>query len=234
MIQDDPADWEAVAEKMGRIYHKSSLNISAVVATSAKTGCFPDFAKERNWHFFIGRMHCDPQTPKHPPQADRLYAEVVFPVEKHPKNSFRPCGPLNSRGWVLQEEVFSSRLLSFCQEGIFWECLKTNASERMPEGEPAGDFSVDRNSLKFYARNFKTCLLEAQQVWEIRATFCCLALFPTQNCFLVSPSSKVAEFRRVGLGIWPLASWNKLLGGSEGLGGLGKECANNRGNSVGR
>jgi hypothetical protein len=36
----------------------------------------------------------------------------------------------------------------------------------MPEGEPAGDFGVDRNSLKFYARNFKACLLEAQQGGE--------------------------------------------------------------------
>jgi hypothetical protein len=150
---------------MGRIYQKSSLNISAVMATSANTGCFPDFAKGRNWPLFIGTMHCDPQTPKHPPHADRLYAEVVFPVGKHPKNSFRPRSPLDSRGWT------DSRVMCF-------------------------------------------------GLGEFRATVCCLALFPTQICFLVNPSSKVAEFQRVGLGIWPLASWDKLLGGSEGLGGL--------------
>jgi hypothetical protein len=148
------------------------------MTTSANTGCFPDFAKERNWPFFIGTMHCDPQTPKHPPHADRLYTEVVFPVEKHPKISFRPRGPLDSRGWT------DSRVMCF-------------------------------------------------GLGEFRLTVCCLALFPTQICFLVNPSSKVAEFRRLGLGF---GHWHRGINFSAVVKGCEawKESANNRGDSVSR
>lgn len=38
----------------------------------------------------------------------------------------------------------------------------------------------------------------------------CLVLFPTENCFLTNPTSKVAEFRRVGVATWTKDSWNRL------------------------
>lgn len=163
IIQDDLADWETEAENMGRIYHKSSLTISAVIATSADTGCFPEYSEQRNWPCFVGAMHCDPQTPKHAPHDEKLYARAPASDLQKQNDSFRPRGPLDSCGWVLQEEVFSSRLLSFCHQGIFWECLETNASEGLPDGEPAPNMRSSELAMNMYARNLKDCLLEAQQ-----------------------------------------------------------------------
>jgi hypothetical protein len=44
----------------------------------------------------------------------------------------------------------------------------------------------------------------------------CLALSPTENCFLTNPNSKAREFRRVGLATWSLKSWNILVGSQKG------------------
>lgn len=53
----------------------------------------------------------------------------------------------------------------------------------------------------------------------------CLVLFPTENCFLANPASKVAEFRRAGVATWAKDSWNKLGSGSKGVGNKGNSAA---------
>ena len=40
---------------------------------------------------------------------------------------------LHSRGWVLQEELLSRRILSYADDAIFWSCLRINASDSEPE-----------------------------------------------------------------------------------------------------
>jgi len=42
------------------------------------------------------------------------------------------CGPLMSRGWALQEQQLSPRLIHFAQERIIWECRTTVAFEDQP------------------------------------------------------------------------------------------------------
>jgi hypothetical protein len=157
IIQDNLQDWELEAEKMGHIYQNSSLTISAVMATSADTGLFA--GQEKNWPCFVGTVNCDPKVFCHPSHSDKLFAVPEHPLERSRQDTMRPRGPLDSRGWVLQEEVFSSRLLSFCHEGAFWECLEMDASDTYPDGLPAG-----RVGPMIYSRRFKQLLLEGQGV----------------------------------------------------------------------
>ncbi|KAI8716888.1 HET domain-containing protein [Fusarium sp. LHS14.1] len=37
--------------------------------------------------------------------------------------------PLNQRGWVLQERIFSQRMVHFCKKQLIWECKSQVASE---------------------------------------------------------------------------------------------------------
>ncbi|EEU38680.1 uncharacterized protein NECHADRAFT_83075 [Fusarium vanettenii 77-13-4] len=37
--------------------------------------------------------------------------------------------PLNQRGWVLQERIFSQRMIHFCKKQLIWECKSQVASE---------------------------------------------------------------------------------------------------------
>lgn len=162
IIQDDLEDWEAEAEKMGQIYQKSSLTIFAVMATSADTGCFPDSPRSGydgiHWPCFIGTLHCNLEQTWHPSHSDKLYIFSKQEPERSRQDSMRPRGPLDSRGWVLQEESFSSCRLSFCHQGVFWECLEMDASEAYPDGLNAGNIAPS-----MYALNFKQRLLEPQR-----------------------------------------------------------------------
>jgi hypothetical protein len=46
--------------------------------------------------------------------------------------------PLSSRAWVVQERIFSSRIVSFSEDQVYWRCDHAPyfKSERLPEGYP--------------------------------------------------------------------------------------------------
>ena len=46
----------------------------------------------------------------------------------------RPRGRSDTRGWVLQEQVLSRRVLSYSDGEVFWNCLQLRASEGCPSG----------------------------------------------------------------------------------------------------
>jgi hypothetical protein len=50
------------------------------------------------------------------------------------KRRIRPSGPPDTRGWVLQEQVLSRRMLSYADGELFWNCLELRASEGAPIG----------------------------------------------------------------------------------------------------
>lgn len=49
----------------------------------------------------------------------------------------RPLGVLDTRGWTLQEQLLSSRVLSYADGELFWDCQHLTASESCPAGTPA-------------------------------------------------------------------------------------------------
>ncbi|KAF1362028.1 HET-domain-containing protein, partial [Lizonia empirigonia] len=45
------------------------------------------------------------------------------------RQGIRPKGTLDTRGWILQEQLLSARVLYFDKAELFWECITCSASE---------------------------------------------------------------------------------------------------------
>jgi hypothetical protein len=65
----------------------------------------------------------------------------------------RPFGDLDTRGWALQEQLLSQRVLYITRAGLFWECLDNSMSETRPCGIPSpsdGFQAIDDRKLKLF------------------------------------------------------------------------------------
>ena len=58
----------------------------------------------------------------------------TFPIVSSSLWAMPRSGPLVSRGWVLQEQILSPRILHFTETEIFWQCKDLRASETCPLG----------------------------------------------------------------------------------------------------
>jgi hypothetical protein len=56
----------------------------------------------------------------------------VFPNTSQTHSGARPKGPLDTRGWTLQEQLLSPRILYYGNGELFWDCLTVSASESSP------------------------------------------------------------------------------------------------------
>jgi hypothetical protein len=56
----------------------------------------------------------------------------LLPATKKVAQGVRPRGPLDSRAWILQEQMLSSRILYYGRGELFWECMEVSASESCP------------------------------------------------------------------------------------------------------
>ncbi|KAF2035865.1 HET-domain-containing protein, partial [Setomelanomma holmii] len=151
IVQDHLGDWALEAEKMGEIYKNATLTIASVLATNAESGCFADYDGRKHRPCRLGI------TAKRTSQSSEDAGEEQVWKDRQ---SYRPRGPLDTRGWVLQEEVLSTRVLSFCDDGIYWECLENDASEGDPGGHGKGDM-LNQYPRSRFARVFKTSLISA-------------------------------------------------------------------------
>lgn len=122
ILQDSAADWAIEASLMAQVYQNSTLTISASAASHAFDGCF----RERT-HRHVS-FPCNPFPHLHSPRL--LIANTNAESQR---NAARES-PLRRRGWVLQEEILSPRLLHFTADGLFWECETHSATELAPAG----------------------------------------------------------------------------------------------------
>jgi len=124
IIQNDTDDWEREAAAMSAVYENSMLNISAIDEPRADQGIFRkrthaprpynrDFPKDCATGYF-GYSH----------------PFYVISDECRP----RPLGELDTRGWCLQEQFLSPRILSYADGELFWDCEELTASESYPGG----------------------------------------------------------------------------------------------------
>lgn len=129
IVQDDRADWKVESVKMDRVYSNSFLNLSATASWDSHGGLFKEgefeLLQEEEVIIDIEGL----------PSA---YDRAAVPRCPHERSCFfkRRCtivdttfwdmqvnkGPVNTRGWVLQERLMSSRVLHFCHNQIGWEC----------------------------------------------------------------------------------------------------------------
>ena len=68
------------------------------------------------------------QSPQNP-EDKHLY---IFPDAGEEQHGIRPKGVLDTRGWILQEQLLSPRILYYGQQQLYWDCISQSASEVSP------------------------------------------------------------------------------------------------------
>jgi hypothetical protein len=161
VVQDHLGDWALEAEKMGDIYMNAVITISSVLATDADSGCFVNYDPRKNLPCRLGSSVSQSRQSVDDTKETVWYVSHVHKPEKRDRSSNRPRGPLDTRGWVLQEEVLSLRMLSFCDDGIYWDCLENEASESDPVGMGKTDI-LNVYPRSRFAKIYKTSLLSSK------------------------------------------------------------------------
>ncbi|KAK3389812.1 heterokaryon incompatibility protein-domain-containing protein, partial [Podospora didyma] len=135
ILQDKLDDWEKEAGKMGDIYRNAVVTTVASGATSADSGCFVGDSHSFPCELGTFTIHQGCADQEHEQHPCAVFASPPVQVQPYARrHDFRPRGPLDTRGWVLQEEIMSARSLVFAAEGAYWECLSNVASEADPMG----------------------------------------------------------------------------------------------------
>lgn len=120
IVQEGPGskeDWLRHVKIMKLIYQNAVLNLSADASENANEGLF----RHRNQQKVL--------TPRVCVKGSALEGKYI--IYTGLRNGWNP--PLGERGWVLQERLFSNRILHFGSEQLEWECNdSSDISERYP------------------------------------------------------------------------------------------------------
>ena len=128
IVQDDSDDWAKESATIGGIYANSFVTIAADKAAGPNEGCFQaedDFKKRRYGIEFrdnIGRPNF-------------VYVRQRAITQQNPTLETMTCyaddasSKLESRGWTLQEQLLSPRIVHFSETEMTWECNTQNVCE---------------------------------------------------------------------------------------------------------
>lgn len=120
IIQDDRADWDAEAARMGSIYENAFLAIAAVAARNSGQRCLDSRPKPTRV------MYTDTKSKATPIKVRKVVNHHSDPDEAKPMNLL---GPLTGRAWALQEHVLCTRVLHFTASEIIFECRTSSRCE---------------------------------------------------------------------------------------------------------
>lgn len=118
------ADWEQESKKMTTVYRDSTLTVSAMSSKKSKDGFLvyepnnggavdQESVRVNFLPDFMG-MDVEATVGRFDPRQE----EVLYDLEHDPEKK----GPLARRGWTLQENVLSPRLLYYGANMIHWTC----------------------------------------------------------------------------------------------------------------
>lgn len=119
ILQDDLEDWNREAAKMGLVYSNSILTIAATGANNSNEGCFlPRKTSE-----------VEPVMLKYPIDNSSEVGRLFLTPRRATFDESITRGPLNRRGWVLQELILSRRVIHYAREQMYWECQSVSKAE---------------------------------------------------------------------------------------------------------
>ncbi|VUC24212.1 unnamed protein product [Clonostachys rosea] len=141
ILQDSEQDLQHELSYMGEIYANAWLTIAPKNSASCRDGCF----RERDWKTSAivpldirlpsgaeqttSQIHLQEEN-KRTSCVNRLMVLPRHRMEKNGKKSI-----LRTRGWTLQEEILSRRMLHCSDRELSWACLEGRCTERIPEQE---------------------------------------------------------------------------------------------------
>jgi hypothetical protein len=129
IVQDSPDDWRREVSRMGNIYKYCVFVISAECCHNSSESIF-----ERS---LVGKCTEYIQQGCHSSQRNVRGTLSLCSSNISGKSVKPSSSALQSRAWVLQEEILSPRTLRWSDHQIEWGCRSTLRSEENPIGSPA-------------------------------------------------------------------------------------------------
>ncbi|KAH8679544.1 heterokaryon incompatibility protein-domain-containing protein [Tricladium varicosporioides] len=159
IIQGPGGDWHTQAENMASIYMNAVFTIAVVDQTPLSV------AAEKRPFVSNQQELANNYSPFNESSQESIYLWLT----KSGNFVSRPLGELDHRGWVYQEQLLSSRIISLTREGVFWDCLHHSASSNRPTGI-LGDFSPsfqhsDNRKLKRFLLNPNALVPSEEYYW---------------------------------------------------------------------
>lgn len=110
IIQDSRDDWSREASKMSGIYRNAVVTIAADCSRDHSESIFtPSFRKRKMVNVWT--------------DSSSWLCSLDYKMSLQ-----EGASTLDTRGWILQEQLLSPRILKFCDGRIDWECLTSGSS----------------------------------------------------------------------------------------------------------
>lgn len=133
IVQDDPDDWACEAAQMQHVYSNATVTISATASSDASEGLFRPRNDSNGPLLLLLPVRLSLRVPR----VLRSYSTHIRHWYVLPANAGKTLfedGPVDKRGWTLQEQEMSTRLLHFGEGVLHWACLTSSGSEADPQG----------------------------------------------------------------------------------------------------
>ncbi|OAL04083.1 hypothetical protein IQ06DRAFT_345279 [Phaeosphaeriaceae sp. SRC1lsM3a] len=130
IIQDSEEDWLREAARMSDVFSGGVVTIAVADAEDHSQGMFRPRPGRCMRPFAIPFLERTPYRERVDFQGEGEF--YVFPNTSRVSAGPRQKGTLDTRGWILQEQVLSRRTLYFGAGEIFWDCNTVSASESSP------------------------------------------------------------------------------------------------------
>ena len=129
IIQDSEDDWLAESAKMDDVFRSAVVTLAVAASGDHSEGMFrPRIAHCVRPIRFEG-FNLTQDTKERFEKQGSLY---LFPATKVVAKGVRPKGVLDTRGWVLQEQLLSPRILYYGSGELYWDCISMSGSESSP------------------------------------------------------------------------------------------------------
>lgn len=193
---------------MGSTYHNAYLVIGADCSTGCDEG-FLQYRKRRPTYYFAD-VHNDDDS------VSKVYLRKRTPhgCLIGPNVSQSQKGPLAARGWALQEQLLSRRMVHFEMEEMFWECRTAILCQCM-ELENQNDYTLDSTARGFMT-NWKTTLEHEMIAGNYKMWQACVNQYMRRSLtfasdFLPALSGIITHLQERGLGRNLAGLWENIL-----------------------
>ena len=142
IIQGDEKDWKTECARMAGVYQGASLVIAASGAENPEEGCF-------------SRKHrCSAVDVPYYSTGGQRAGLMQLSARADDESPY--WGPLNTRGWAVQEWYLGRRVLHFMPGGLSWKCRVVESGERYPYDMQQSTHTWERILQEFSKRRL-TC-----------------------------------------------------------------------------
>ncbi|KAH8749685.1 heterokaryon incompatibility protein-domain-containing protein, partial [Hyaloscypha sp. PMI_1271] len=128
IVQDDTGDWEREAALMGSIYHNSTVTVMAATQIKRQKGEVGGSEQEVDYskNGFLGKRKVTKEQVRvrleYVDEEWRKTGDYWEVVDRGSLELVDRNMELLTRGWVMQEEMFSRRKIMYTSDQLVWHC----------------------------------------------------------------------------------------------------------------